>query len=110
MPSPSGEGLLQRAPEGVPEVIFGVTFEVIFGVILFTVGAIKSRLRLYDARVTKLINACMNYVFFACFSFAFSHFSHFCACCIDHFALPGLPGGGRETDDGKRASHARDVW
>ena len=41
--SPSGEGLLQRAPEGVPEVVFGVIFEVIFGVILDTVGAIKSR-------------------------------------------------------------------
>ena len=53
MPSPSGEGLLQRAPEGVPEVILGVIFEVIFGVILDTAGAIKSRLRLYDARVTK---------------------------------------------------------
>ena len=49
LPSLSGEGLLQRAPEGVPEVIFGVIFEVIFGVILDTIGAIKSRLRLYNA-------------------------------------------------------------
>ena len=61
MPSPSGEGLLQRAPEGVPEVIFGVTFEVIFGVILDTVGAIKSRLRVDGARVTNLIDAFMNH-------------------------------------------------
>ena len=94
MSSPSGEGLLQRAPEGVPEVIFGVIFEVIFRVILDIVGAIKSRFRVDGARVTELINAFVNYGFFACFSFAFSHFSHFCACCIDHFALPGLPGGG----------------
>ena len=65
LPSPSGEGLLQRAPEGVPDVIFGVIFgvifEVIFGVILDTVGAIKSRFRVDDARVTKLINAFMNH-------------------------------------------------
>ena len=46
-------GWFQSAFEGVPEVVFGVIFEVIFGVILDTVGAIKSRLRLYDARVTK---------------------------------------------------------
>ena len=94
MPSPSGEGLLQRAPEGVPEANFGVIFEVIFGVILDTAGAIKSRLRLYDARVTKRINAAMNYGFFACFSFAISHFLHFFARCIDHFALSGLPARG----------------
>ena len=61
MPSPSGEGLLQRAPERVPEVIFGVIFEVIFGVILDTVGAIKLRFRVDDARVTKLINAFMDH-------------------------------------------------
>ena len=53
LPSPSGEGLIQKAPEGVPEVIFGIIFEVIFWVILDTAGAIKSRLRLYDARMTK---------------------------------------------------------
>ena len=51
--APSGEGLLQKVPEGVPEVIFGVIFEVIFGVILETVGAIKSHFRVDDARVTK---------------------------------------------------------
>ena len=38
----------------------------------------------------------------------FHIFRIFCARCIDHFALSGLPAGG-ETDDGKRASHARDV-
>ena len=46
----------------------------------------------------------------------FLHVSHlrfhifriFCARCIDHFALSGLPAGG-QADDGKRASHARDV-
>ena len=35
-------------------------------------------------------------------------FCIFCARCIDHFALSGLPVGGL-ADDGKRASHARDV-
>ena len=50
----------------------------------------------------------MNYGSFVCLSLAFLHFSHFCARCIGHFALSGLPAGG-ETDDGKRASHARDV-
>ena len=44
-------GWFQTAFEGVTEVVFGVIFEVIFGVILDRVGAIKSRLRLYDARV-----------------------------------------------------------
>ena len=112
MPSPSGEGLLQKAPEGVPEVIFGVIFEVIFGVILDTIGAIKSRFRVDDARVTKLINAFMNYELFACFSFAFSHFAHF----FVFFALVALTilhcpvcRRGGLADDGKRASHARDV-
>ena len=56
-PSPSraspARGWFQSALEGVPEVVSGVIFEAIFGVILDTVGAIKSRLRLYDARVTK---------------------------------------------------------
>ena len=33
--------------------LFGVIFGIIFGVMLDTVRAIKSRLRLYDARVTK---------------------------------------------------------
>ena len=61
MSSPFGEGLLQKAPEGVPEVIFGVTFEVIFGAILDTVGAIKSRFRVDGARVTNLIDAFMNH-------------------------------------------------
>ena len=70
-------GWFQTAFEGVPEVVFGVIFEVIFGVILDRVGAIKSRLRLYDARVTEGMNAFVSYGFFACFSFAFSHFSHF---------------------------------
>ena len=54
-------GWFQTAFEGVPEVIFGVIFEVIFGVILDTVGAIKSRFRVDDARVTKLISAFMNH-------------------------------------------------
>ena len=76
----------------VPEVVsgrFGVNFEVIFGIILDTTGAIKSRLRLQNARVSEAMNAFVNYAIFAYFSFAFSHF---CACCIDHFTLSRLPG------------------
>ena len=109
MSSPSGEGLLQRALEGVPEVIFGVIFEVIFGVIFDTVGAIKSRLRLYDARVTEGMNASMNYgcfyMFLICI-FTFFAFLALVALTILHCPVC-RPGG--ETDDGKRASHARDV-
>ena len=97
------------APEGVPEVIFGVIFDVIFGVILDTVGVIKSRFWLYDARVTEGMNAFMNYGIFACFSFAFSHFSHFLRSLHWPFCIVWFAGGGRQADDGKRASHARDV-